>query len=89
MAEDQGAALDALLTDTIRLLMTRTGLRQVDVAEVLGVTRGSVSQRLLGQVAWKVADLPAVADLFGVTVCELISGYAAIANADRLPPSRS
>ncbi|MEU8673022.1 helix-turn-helix transcriptional regulator [Streptomyces anulatus] len=80
--------LESQLNETLRLLMTRTGLRQVDVAEVIGITRASLSQRLLGHSTWKLDDLPAVADRFGVTVCELLSGYAAISQADRLPPAK-
>lgn len=80
--------LEATLNETIRLLMARTGARQVDIAEAIGITRASVSQRLLGHSVWKLNDLPKVADLFGLTVCELLSGYAAIATADRLPPTR-
>jgi transcriptional regulator with XRE-family HTH domain len=79
--------LERTLNETVRLLLTRTGRRQVDVAEVLGITRGSLSQRLLGNSNWKLNDLPKVADYFGITVPELLSGYAAIA-ADRLPPAK-
>ncbi|MGW3491936.1 helix-turn-helix domain-containing protein [Streptomyces sp. NPDC001054] len=79
--------LEATLNETIKLLMTRTGRRQNDVAAVVGITRGSLSQRLLGNSSWKLNDLPAVAALFGLTVTELLSGYAAIAQADRLPPA--
>ncbi|MFJ1840026.1 helix-turn-helix domain-containing protein [Streptomyces sp. NPDC088175] len=86
--ETSPPSLEALLNETVRLLMTRTGLRQVDVADVIGITRASLSQRLLGKSGWRLDDLPLVADRFGVTVCELISGYAAIANADRLPPAK-
>ncbi|MER5371449.1 helix-turn-helix transcriptional regulator [Streptomyces sp. NPDC002722] len=89
MAEREGEmTLEATLNETIKLLMTRTGRRQVDVAEVVGITRGSLSQRLLGNSNWKLNDLPAVADYFGITVAELLSGYAAIAQAKRLPPGK-
>jgi transcriptional regulator with XRE-family HTH domain len=80
--------LEATVNETIRLLMTRTGKRQVDVAEVIGITRASLSQRLLGNANWKLNDLPKVAEFFGLTATELISGYTAIANADRLPPAK-
>ena len=81
--------LEVQLNETLRLLMTRTGRRQVDVAEVIGITRGSLSQRLLNKAGWRLNDLVPVADFFGLTVCELISGYASIAQADRLPPAKS
>jgi transcriptional regulator with XRE-family HTH domain len=88
MSEGRADDLEATVNETIRLLMTRTGRRQVDVAGVLGITRASLSQRLLGNSNWKLNDLPKVAGYFGLTVSELISGYAAIANADRLPPAK-
>jgi len=89
MPEHEEESLEATLNETIKLLMTRTGRRQVDVAEVVGITRGSLSQRLLGNSGWRVNDLPPVADYFGLTVAELLSGYASIAAAKRLPPGRT
>ncbi|MFJ4008162.1 helix-turn-helix domain-containing protein [Streptomyces sp. NPDC090023] len=88
MPHGEGDTLESTLNETLRLLMTRTGRRQVDVAEALGVTRASLSQRLLGNSGWRVNDLPKVADYFGLTVPELLSGYAAISAADRLPPAK-
>lgn len=79
--------MELQLSETIRLLMVRTGQRQEDIAAVLDVTRGSLSQRLLGNARWRVNDLGALAGHFGVTACELISGYASIPS-DRLPPAR-
>ncbi|MFF6860310.1 XRE family transcriptional regulator [Streptomyces bacillaris] len=86
MSDHEGETLETTLAETIKLLMTRTGARQVDVAGALGITRGSLSQRLLGNSGWRVNDLGPVADFFGLTPGELLSGYAAIASADRLPP---
>lgn len=83
----EGETLETTLNETIRLLMVRTGSRQVDVAKAVGITRGSLSQRLLGNSGWRVNDLPAVASHFGLTVSELLSGYASIASAKRLPPA--
>ncbi|MEV0581252.1 helix-turn-helix transcriptional regulator [Streptomyces sp. NPDC050392] len=87
MANEEGETLETTLNETIKMLMVRTGRRQVDVAEVVGITRGSLSQRLLGNSGWRVNDLPPVADYFGLTVGELLSGYASIATAKRLPPA--
>lgn len=87
MPEHEGETLEATLNETIKMLMVRTGRRQVDVAKVVGITRGSLSQRLLGNSGWRVNDLPPIAEYFGLTVSELLSGYASIANAKRLPPA--
>ncbi|MFF3265318.1 helix-turn-helix domain-containing protein [Streptomyces sp. NPDC002932] len=86
MSDREGDSLETMLNETIKLLMTRTGCRQVDVAGALGITRGSLSQRLLGNSGWRVNDLALVSEFFGVTPGELLSGYAAIATAHRLPP---
>lgn len=88
MQDREEEPLETTLNETIKMLMVRTGRRQVDVAEVVGITRGSLSQRLLGNSGWRVNDLPPVADYFGLTVSELLSGYANIAAAKRLPPGK-
>ncbi|MFD3716633.1 helix-turn-helix domain-containing protein [Streptomyces sp. NPDC058677] len=87
MSDHEGETLETTLNETIKLLMTRTGRRQVDVAEVVGITRGSLSQRLLGNSGWRVNDLAPIAEYFGLTPAELLSGYASIASAKRLPPA--
>jgi len=86
VSDHEGETLETTLNETIKLLMTRTGCRQVDVAGALGITRGSLSQRLLGNSGWRVNDLAPVAEFFALTPGELLSGYAAIAASHRLPP---
>jgi transcriptional regulator with XRE-family HTH domain len=76
------------VNETIRLLLTRTGRGQADLAERLNVSPASVSHRLTGRYGWKLSDMEPVADFFGLTPCELLSGYSAIEQADRLPPAR-
>ncbi|THJ64686.1 helix-turn-helix domain-containing protein [Candidatus Frankia alpina] len=89
MADDCVESLEATINETLRLLMTRTGGRQVDVAEVLGITQSSMSHRLQGYSTWKVDDLAKVAAHFGLTASELISGYTAIGATGRLPAARA
>lgn len=50
----------------INRLRNRVGAHQADLAEAVGITRGSLSQRLLGHDCWK--RLPVVASFFGVEV---------------------
>lgn len=76
------------MNETTRLLLTRTGQGQADLASHLGLSRASVSHRLGDRHGWSLADVDRVADFFGLTGEELLSGYAAIAHAHRLPPSR-
>jgi len=79
--------LEDRLNETLRLLLVRTGQRHSDLGAVIGVNQSSMSARLRGESKWRLDDLPLVADHFGVTVCELITGYSAIAE-DRLPPAK-
>lgn len=78
--------LEADVNETVRQLMVRTGQTPGVLAGVLGVSRQAVAGRLAGRSQWHINDLRPVADHYGLTVCELISGYVAIAQADRLPP---
>ena len=77
--------LERDVNETIRLMMARTGETPGALAQVMGVSRQSLAGRLAGRSQWHINHLPTVAAHYGVTVCELISGYAAIP-ADRLPP---
>lgn len=84
----EGEAMEARLNETIRLLLTRTGRSQGNLAEALGVKRPSLSQRLRGESRWLFADVVEAANYFGLTLAELSSGYAAIAQAGRLPAAK-
>lgn len=77
--------LEERLNDTVRLLLTRVGQPHARLAEVCEITRVSMSARLRGKHRWPLDDIEKVADHFGLTVCELISGYQAIPE-ERLPP---
>ncbi|MEU3084795.1 helix-turn-helix transcriptional regulator [Streptomyces albidoflavus] len=78
--------LERRVNETIRLLMARTGETTTSLAEDLGVSRQALAGRLAGRSQWHIDHLPDVADHYGLTVCDLITGYASI-DADRLPPS--
>lgn len=80
--------VETTLNETLRLLLTRTGQRHEDIARVVGVSRASMTLRLKGDTPWKLRDVAAVAGHFGLGVTELLSGYAAIASAKRLPPAK-
>jgi transcriptional regulator with XRE-family HTH domain len=58
----------------VRAELARRRIRQIDVAERLGVSRQNVSQRLNGSVDFRVGELIAIADLLGITVVELLGG---------------
>lgn len=81
-----GNTVEERLNETIKLLLTRTGQRHSDIAQILGVSQSSMSARLRGESSWKLDQIPPIADHFGLTVGELLAGYAAIPS-DRLPPA--
>jgi len=56
----------------VRAEIARRGKTQGDIAAVLGFTRQSLSQRLLGRVEFRASELQAIADHLGVSIAELV-----------------
>jgi len=56
----------------IRERMARNGVRQVDLAELLGVRQNWVSKRLTGDVPIRFEDVERIAAALGTTVSELL-----------------
>ena len=65
------------LIANIRAEMARNGKTQTDLAQLLGITRQSVSQRMLGRVDFRVSEVQAIATSLNVTVADLIGEAAA------------
>ena len=63
---------NAWIGERVHTLMWRSGRTQTQLASVLGVDQGSVSNRLRGKTAWTVVDLLAVAAWLDVPVTELM-----------------
>ena len=59
----------------VRGLCAQFGLKQSDVAEVLGVSQSQVSQRFRGAFALTLPELEILAELFSTTPAYLM-GYA-------------
>lgn len=53
---------------------------QRDVGEVLGLSSSAVSKRLNGETRWSVDDLDKLADHYGVSVAQLVSEPAGLAD---------
>ena len=56
----------------VRAEMARKGIFQQHVADVLGVTRQSVSRRLTGEIPFDVGELERVADLLNVPLSRFL-----------------
>jgi len=55
----------------IRDCLTRSGMRQADLAERIGERQNWVSKRLTGDVPFRLADLERIAAALGTSVVEL------------------
>lgn len=60
------------VTANVRAEMARRNKTQTDVADLLGISQNGVSRRLRGETAWRVHELRALADDFGVPVSSLV-----------------
>ncbi|MGP9584997.1 helix-turn-helix domain-containing protein [Micrococcaceae sp. AOP34-BR2-30] len=56
----------------VRAWMARLGIRQKDLAELLGVAQPRVSARLRGDVTFDIEELVLIAQHFGVSLGELL-----------------
>lgn len=63
------------LNAEIKSLMGRYDVNQTELAEFLGLTQGSISERLRGATDWKAPELLRVAEGFGRHVSELFGGH--------------
>ena len=66
----------ALLRANLRAELARNGLSQREMAEHLGLSQGSVSSRMRGEIDFGVAEIIAVAEWLDVPVSALIPDAA-------------
>ena len=65
------------VTANVRAEMARRKMNQTDVAAILGLSQVSVSARLRGTTEWRVSELRALAQHFGVSVSTLVDDQQA------------
>lgn len=56
----------------VRAWMARRELRQIDVAEVLGVAQKNVSRRIRGDIPFRIDELLTLARFMGITLAQLL-----------------
>jgi transcriptional regulator with XRE-family HTH domain len=56
----------------VRAEVARQGKSLNEIAEVLGVDKGSASRRMWGQRSFRAEELSMVADLLGVSVAQFV-----------------
>jgi transcriptional regulator with XRE-family HTH domain len=72
MARSRSAA--ELRKRTIPALMGAHGENQTALGNALGLTQGQISRKLSGQAALTLEDVDAVAEHYGITPAQLLSG---------------
>lgn len=56
----------------VKIWMTREGVTQKELANILGVTQASVSEKLRGKIAFNLNDLVTISAAFGISLGELL-----------------
>ncbi len=66
--------VDRVISATVLALYKGRGLTAGDVARAIGVSHGTMSNRLNHRTPWTAAEVRRVADFFGVRIGDLYSG---------------
>ncbi|WP_165692431.1 helix-turn-helix transcriptional regulator [Mycobacteroides abscessus] len=64
------------VADNVRAEAARRGKNQGDLAQLLGISRQGVSQRLLGRIEFRVGELQAIAAFLNVPIATLVPDQA-------------
>ncbi|KRQ20032.1 hypothetical protein AOT85_18855 [Mycobacteroides sp. H054] len=64
------------VADNVRAEAARRGKNQGDLAQLLGISRQGVSQRLLGRIEFRVGELQAIAAFLDVPITALLADQA-------------
>lgn len=62
----------------VREALRSRGLRQQDIAPVLGLSQASVSDRLTGKTPFTLEDLERIAEHLGIRVADLLEAPASL-----------
>lgn len=68
---------DQRVPANIRAEVARRGLRQKDLAEMLGMSQASVSARLHGRVEFRLSEIEVLASIWGISLSYLLGEVAA------------
>ncbi len=71
---EEAFPLQEIVTDNIRNLMRVHQMRQIDLAHVLGLSKGSVAQKLTNRISWTLPDISKMAQYFEIAPSRLLVG---------------
>lgn len=74
--------VDERISAATRALVALHGMRNADLADVLGIGQNSVFMKLRGDSPWKAAEVAPVAEYFGVPISIIFDGMAAVNNEE-------
>jgi transcriptional regulator with XRE-family HTH domain len=60
------------VSENVKVLMARRGVRQPQIMAILGMSQAAVSRRLNGQHPWDIDELERISEAFEVPVTELV-----------------
>lgn len=86
-AVEQGVSADERISAAVRALAAGRGVRNADLAPVVGTSRATIFAKIKGDAAWKASEVEAVADYFEVSVGDLFCGLGLFGDAKK--PHRS
>lgn len=66
--------LQGVVTENIRSLMRKNHMKQIDLAQVLGLSKGSVAQKLTNRISWTLPDISRMAQFFEIAPYKLFVG---------------
>lgn len=93
LSQDHGKRVEAAISTNVRVYLGLSGKSQKALGDALGITKGAMSHKMLGKVAWSVTDLITAADFLGVSPAALMddsilakaeAGYQSSANVGAL-----
>ena len=70
--EESGSDFNSMVAAEVRAWLARSGKRQADLAAALGVSQSGISHRLRARVAFTLEELATIAEVFDITLAELL-----------------
>lgn len=71
----KGYDLVNVVAENVRAESARRGVKQADLARIVGITSASLNRKWHGKTPWTLQEIDTVAESFGITPWDLVSPY--------------
>ena len=71
---EEAATADQKISAAVRALAAGRGVKNSELAPVIGASRATIFAKVKGEVPWKANEIESVADYFSVSVGDLFDG---------------